>query len=368
MNKLTTLIILGLFCFHFGNAQDIIPIDTTHYNINAKAYILENFNGKEAIYLQAGTISPKNLMFLNGTIEFDVYLKKQQAFPGVYFRVTKEQNAEQFYLRPHLPEKPDANQAIPVTKGISPWQLYFGSKYSFAYNYKYNDWTHVKIVVNGTKAQVYLDHAKKPNLSWDLFHPEQEGELIFGGGNRSGMHLANIKIDKNKKELVDFKPGKKEPIKGLIPEWEVSDKFEEKLLDGQTNLKSLISSRKWGKKIKVEEGVAANISRQVNLRDKIPGNTVFTKIIINSKKDQTKLFEFGYSDRVVAILNGKPIYKGNNNYRSRDYRYLGTIGLFDAIYLNLKKGENVLLLAVSENFGGWLVTGRFENKDGIKIK
>ena len=47
---------------------------------------------------------------------------------------------------------------------------------------------------------------------------------------------------------------------------------------------------------------------------------------------------------------------------------LGTIGLFDAIYLDLKKGENMLLLAVSENFGGWLVTGRFENLNGIRVK
>ena len=71
-----------------------------------------------------------------------------------------------------------------------------------------------------------------------------------------------------------------------------------------------------------------------------------------------KKFEFGYSDRVVAILNGKPIYWGTNQWRSRDYRYLGTVGLFDAIYLDLKKGKNTLLMAVSEDFGDWLITGR----------
>ena len=89
---------------------------------------------------------------------------------------------------------------------------------------------------------------------------------------------------------------------------------------------------------------------------------------INSEKDQTKFFDFGYSDRVVVILNGKPIYKGTNKWRTRDYRYLGTIGLFDGVYLDLKKGKNELLLAVSEDFGGWLVTGKFREDKGLKIE
>ncbi|MCH8059016.1 MAG: hypothetical protein IIA11_01020 [Proteobacteria bacterium] len=45
--------------------------------------------------------------------------------------------------------------------------------------------------------------------------------------------------------------------------------------------------------------------------------------------------------------------KGNNAYQSRDYRYLGTIGLFDAIMLPLAVGDNELWIAVSEAFGGW---------------
>jgi len=368
MIKQIVLTVTALLFIQLNIAQDIIPIDTTNFEINAQSYVIEQYKGQNAIYIQGGSIIPKNMTFLNGTIEYDIYLKKEQAFPGVSFRMTKEQNAEQFYIRPHQSGNPDANQVLPVTRGISPWQLYLGPKYSFVYNYKYNTWTHVKIVVNGTKAQVYIDHAKKANLSWNLFNPTQEGILIFRGGNRSGIHLANIRINKSNTTLVDFKPAERKPIDGLISEWEISDKFEEKLLDDITTIKSAIAVRKWGKKIQVEEGTAANISRQISLRNKIPGNTVFAKVNINSNTEQTKLFEFGYSDRVVVILNGQPIYRGNNNFRSRDYRYLGSVGLFDATYLNLKKGKNELLLAVSENFGGWLVTGKFKDSKGIKIR
>ncbi|WP_350288766.1 hypothetical protein [uncultured Croceitalea sp.] len=367
MYKTLISITLLFFLFINGLAQKTIPLDTLHWSINARSYVLEPFKGKDAIYLQAGSITLKDATFLNGTIEYDIFMKETRGFPGVYFR-SNNSNAEQFYLRPHQSGNPDANQAIGLINGITAWQLYFGPKYSFSYKYPVDKWMHVKIVVHEDKAQVYLDHADKPNLSWRLFHETKSGGISFTGGGISGMHLANFKINNKVHDIQDFNPGERKPIEGAIAQWEVSDKFEENLLNKENTLKSTIANRKWVEKILLEEGTAANISRKVQLRDDQPGNTVFAKITITADKDETQLFEFGYSDRVVVILNGKPIYKGNNGFRTRDYRYLGTIGLFDAVYLNLKKGKNTLLMAVSENFGGWLVTGRFPNQHKLKIK
>lgn len=363
------LFVLGLWISLGTSAQQVIPMDTNALAINARAYIFEHFKGADAIYMQAGAFSLKDIEFLNGTIEFDVFLKEEQAFPGLYFRYQEESsNAEQFFLRPHLSGKPDANQAAPAIQGITPFQLYFGPKYSFPYEYKYDDWTHVKLVVNGDRAQVFMDGASKPNLSWNLFLNQKKGKIAFRSGRFTGMHLANITVDHTTPELVDFKPVERETIPNLIEEWKISDMFEEKLLDDPSNLDPMLSERKWQGKIQVEEGTAANIARIQKLRDGTPGNTVLAKINIQSDKDQIKLFEFGYSDRVVAILNGQPIYWGTNKWRSRDYRYLGTVGLFDGIYLDLKKGKNELIMAVSEDFGGWLITGRFKNSEGVKVK
>ncbi|MEQ6122994.1 hypothetical protein AAON49_02190 [Pseudotenacibaculum sp. MALMAid0570] len=363
--RCTTLLIL--FAILSLKAQNNIPIDTTNWQIQAQSYILENFKGKQSIYLQGGFISLKKTKFLNGTIEFDVYLKEEQAFPGVYFRVDEDLNSEEFFLRPHLSGKPDANQAAPMTHGGTAFQLYFGPKYSFPYTYKFDDWTHVKVVVNDNKAQVYMDHSKEPQFSWNLFHESKEGGISFRGGNRSGIHIANVTIDKNATTIVDFKPGTREPIKDAIQKWTISDPFEESQLKSINNLKKLIKNRTWKEKIKLQEGVAADITRSVKLFKNRKKNTVFAKLVIESDKKQTKLFEFGYSDRVVAILNGKHMYWGNNRWRSRDYRYLGTIGLFDGVYLDLKKGKNTLLMAVSEDFGGWLITGKFNDNKGIKV-
>lgn len=364
------IVVIGLMLLlsQLVDAQNVVPLDTANWDIsNQVSYLVENYKGKNAIYLKGGRISYKGEKFTNGTIEFDLYLKESRSFPGVLFR-TVEEDAELFYIRSHQSGNPDANQVLPITNGLSPWQLYFGPKYSFVYNYKYDDWTHVKIVVNDNRAQVFLDHSETPNLSWNLFHPTRGGGISFQGGGRAAVHIADIKISNQTPQIDNFSPGKRASIDGLIQEWEISDIFDSALLSDPSNLSKVISERKWGTKIQVEEGVAANISRQKYLSDDTTEETVFAKIKINADQDQIKLFQFGYSDDVVAILNGKPVYKGTNKFRSRDYRYLGTIGLFDGIYLDLKKGDNTLLMAVSENFGGWLITGKFEDASGVKVE
>jgi len=352
------------------HAQTAIPIDTLHWEIEAQSYILESHKGEDAVYLKGGSMKLKDRKFSNGTIEYDIHLKEAQSFPGVNFRVDEAgNNGEEWYIRPHLSGKPDANQTTPLVNGIAPWQLYFGPKYSFPYNYNFDDWTHVKLVIDNDRAQVFLDYSKEPNLSWNLLGDRNDGDVYITGGNRSGFHIANIKVDHTKPIIVNFNPKERKPIEGIVSSWKISDKFEEKRLDELEKLTRLISERSWKHTATVEEGVAANISRQVvRYDDNREANTVFAKIVIHSDTKQTKYFDFGYSDRVVALLNGKPIYRGTNRWRSRDYRYLGTIGLFDGIYLHLKKGKNELLMAVSEDFGGWLITGKFPDKNGITIE
>lgn len=361
------ILIILTIAISYDQLKAQVPLEATHWEISAKAHVFEKHKGHDAIYLTEGKMTLRNIGFTNGTITFDVFLKEERSFPGVFFREVETGDSEHFYFRTHLSGKPDANQATAVTKGVTPWQLYFGPRYSFPYDYHYDDWTHVEIRVNEGKAQVFLDHSEQPHLSWNLFHPVREGGISFQGGKFSGVHYANIRIDMEVPDLVSFAPVERKPIQGLVDSWQVSDKFEEQLLMDHENLLELIRERTWKDQIMVEEGAAANISRVQKLRGDGTGNTVLVRAVIRSDRDQIKLFEFGYSDRVVAILNGKPIYRGTNKWGSRDYRYLGTIGLFDGIYLDLKKGENELLMAVSEDFGGWLITGRFQDKKGIAV-
>jgi len=88
-----------------------------------------------------------------------------------------------------------------------------------------------------------------------------------------------------------------------------------------------------------------------------------------AERDGVRRLDFGFSDRVRVFLNRRLLYWGNDAQVSRDYRFLGSIGYFDALYLPLARGENEVILAVSEdNRGGWGVQARFVDPEGIAFK
>ena len=367
MKHVITFLFISICSLPVCYSQEIIPFDTTNWEFNARGYVVENFQGQNAIYLHQGFATLKESNFLNGTIEFDIFLTERRSFPGIRFRAVDSNNMESFYFRPHQSGNPDANQATPVANGLSGWQLYFGPTYSFKYDYEFDTWTHVKLVVKDQYAQIFLDHAEQPNLTWQLKHAPKSGEIALGGGGPSAMHYANFVVKPNEGELAPFEIKLPKAVDQVIPSWIISDKFDETELDNLDNLDQLIKERKWGNTVKMEENHAANIAFVAD-RYGTEGTTVFAKVTIQSDRNQTKLLQFGYSDRAVAILNGTPIYKGDNGFVTRDYRYLGTIGFFDSIYLDLKRGENTLLFAVSENFGGWGITARFVDMEGVEIR
>ena len=87
-------------------------------------------------------------------------------------------------------------------------------------------------------------------------------------------------------------------------------------------------------------------------------NTVLARATIAAEQAGTKAVDLGFSDRALVYLNGTPLYRGDATYRGRDYRFLGSIGWHDTLYLPLDKGDNELVVAVSEDFGGWGVQAR----------
>ena len=66
-----TLSVLASVTTGLAFAQQSIPFDTERWEIDAKAYVLENYQGKDAIYIQQGSAKLKNTAFRNGTLEFD---------------------------------------------------------------------------------------------------------------------------------------------------------------------------------------------------------------------------------------------------------------------------------------------------------
>jgi len=163
------------------------------------------------------------------------------------------------------------------------------------------------------------------------------------------------------------RPGQPESLPdGCISSWWVSDVFPESTLEGRYVLAPEdLAGRSWSP-LETERSGLANLARVqgIDLRR----DTVFARKVLLSDREQIKRLDFGFSDRVRVYLNRRLLYRGDDTYQSRDYRFLGSIGYFDALYLSLVPGENELLMAVSEELGGWGIQAKFENLAGLTFQ
>jgi hypothetical protein len=344
-----------------------IPFDSLKWDLEAVESRIEQYLGQESLYLRGGLVYPKDSDFLNGIIEFDIVFGPERGFMGAVWRMQDVNNFEQFYMRPHQSGNPDANQYTPVFNGIAGWQLYYGEGYGAPVKYSFDKWMHVKIVVSGKNVEVYIVDMEQPAL----FVSDQKREIKSGKvglwvSNFAPCHFANFSYTKLDNPRLKGKEKSAENVpKGTVMSWRISNTIDEKSLDQKFQLTPADKQGLSWSKLDCEASGLANLARVQGIEKN--KNCAIARITIISDKDQTKKVEFGYSDRIKVYLNDRLLYGGNNDYMSRDYRYLGTIGYFDELYLPLRKGENELWMAVSETFGGWGILARFDSMDGISI-
>lgn len=345
-----------------------VPFDSIRWEIDAKESRVEEYLGRQSLFLKGGLALVKDAKFLNGVIEFDIAFSEARTFVGAIWRVQDQQNYEEFYFRPHQSGNPDANQYTPVFNGNAGWQLYYGEDFAAPVRYRFNEWMRVKIVVAGSQAEVYIMDMDTPALFIpELKREPASGQIGLSAGNFNPAHYSNFSFTAANAPVLKgkAKPSKPAP-KGLVTAWSVSSGFPEKNLQGKLQLSESDKSGLTWKKLECEATGIANLSRLVAIGEQ--SNTTFARLIINSEREQIKEIKFGFSDRVRVYLNDHLLYAGDDGFVSRDYRFLGTVGLWDALYLPLKKGRNELWLAVSENFGGWGIQAAFEDMNGIQIQ
>lgn len=335
------------------------------WKVEARKSEFTTVKGKECLYLEHGTAELAGSQFKMGIIEYDVLFEPGRKFAGIQFRKVDPGNQEEFYMRAHQSGNPDATQYTPVYNGTAGWQLYSGEGYSTAFKYEFGEWIHVKLIVAEKSMDVYVNDMSKALLHvHDLKRDPESGTIAFwsflGGawyGNLSYQAMENPPpVPQTLEERV--------PPLGTIMEWEVSSAFHiEDLMDVYKleDFESL-EGLSW-------TSLPVEYTGTVNLAQVSPvtptTNTVLAKTTLESDRKQVKRLDFGYSDLALLYVNGEIVYSGHKQFRSRDYRYLGTIGYFDAAYLKLKEGKNEIVFAVYETSGGWGLKAKLENLDGI---
>jgi glyoxylase-like metal-dependent hydrolase (beta-lactamase superfamily II) len=336
-----------------------VPFDDERWTIEAAEYEVVDYLGQQALRLKGGGAILAETDIRNGLVEFDIAIPESRGFAGAVFRLQDAGNYENFYIRPHQSGNPDANQYQPVYNGVASWQLYHGEGYATVVQYRYDEWMPVKILFAGDQADVYIDSDEPVLHIPDLKRGDPGGAIGVSAANFAAVHFANFRYT----ELADayaFPPAAEaEPAANMIFSWQVSDTFAAEELDGMVELdESHLAERRW-QSLDAETTGITNLARVQGLGEQ--GDTVFAMTTIEADEAGVRELEFGYSDKAAVYLNGKLIYRGDNTYLSRDYRYLGTIGLFDTIVLPLQEGENELCIAVTEAFGGWGVMARLDD-------
>lgn len=302
-----------------------------------------------------GTPTVVGLELEDGVIEVDLLVPDERTFHGVIWHAAGE-DYESFFVRPHQVGNPDAIQYTPVTNGISAWQLYHGPGYWSPIRFPIEDWFTIRVELAGPRADVYVADMATPTLA---IREQKLGRRSGGVGlllSGPGLQVARFATSPDRPSLRGVPIDDEPAHPGTIPRWEVSDAFPASALAGAAVLPDeLYRARTWTS-LDAESTGLANLGRVNGIVD--DGDTVLARTTIDADRAVTRRLELGFSDRATVFLNGRAMFSGDDSYRLRDYRFLGSIGYWYTLHLPLEAGDNDLVVAVTEGFGGWGVQAR----------
>jgi len=301
--------------------------------------------GRECLRLAGDltTILARGVELSDGVIELDLAMTAERSFHGINWRIRGD-DCEAFWVRPHQVGNPDAIQYTPVTNGQSSWQLFTGEGFWHPTEFPIGGWFTIRVAFAGDRLQGHV--AGELVLPCTrLRHGASSGGLgiSFTGGT---LHVGGLRYSDEAPVLPDLPAEPRVP--GAIERWEVSEAFAEAEIGSY-------AARSWTR-LEAEPSGLLDLARVNALTE--AKNTVYARATIASDEAHRAPLELGFSDRAIVFLNGERLFRGSDGYRARDYRFLGSIGWFDTVYLPLVVGDNELVVAVAEDFGGWGLQAR----------
>ncbi len=298
---------------------------------------------------------PNDVELLDGVLEAELAVSVGRSFHGVAWRIADEANYESFFVRPHQVGNDDAIQYTPVTNGLSSWQLDHADGFWRPTQFPVGGWFTVRVEVSEERLRVRVADTVAIECTRLRHVPRAGGIGILVGGD--GLLLGALRWSPEVADLPALPP--EPPLEGVVTRWQVSEPFAEGDLPAE-----LGGEHRWTSLVAEPSGLS-DLARVAALGD--GADTVLARVVVHAERATRTPLRLGFSDRAVVHLNGEPLYRGDDSYRSRDYRFLGSIGWFDTVYLPLEQGANELVVAVSETFAGWGLQARFTEPAGLRF-
>jgi len=365
---LCALVLLFVSAAYSQTPQTLsVPADSPRWDLQGEAKVAD-YQGRKCLMLDGGAAILKDFEMRDGVIDVDVATPAKRGFFGLDVRLDKDgANYEEVYLRQHKSGLPDAMQYTPGLNSGRNWQIYNGPGFTGAVDIPRDVWFHLRLVVTGAQAKLYLKDMDKPALVMDdLKSGVQKGQValydLTGATYYSNFEVRTTPDAPWERHLPPMPAN-------TLTKWRISPSYDGLARNLEQPLTAAESDAiKW-QDVEAEppgfvvlyrylQAPHPMVTFQGDFSKRLepqPGmKVVYARTTIDSDRDQVKKLEIGYSDDVSVFLNGKILYRGRSAQGFRDPGFLGIVNPEnDAVYLPLKKGTNELMLAVSELGGGW---------------
>jgi len=344
-----------------------VPPDSPRWDFQGQAKATE-YLGRKCVLVDGGAAVLKDLELRDGVIDADVATPATRGFFGFLFRMVDEGGtAEEVYLRQHKSGAPDAMQYTPVLNTGRNWQIYNGPGFTAAVDIPKNEWFHLRLVVTGAQAKLYVKDMSSPALDMaDLKSGVQKGGVAIYSLTGE-TYFSNVDV----RSTPDIPWRRQWPAMppDVLTRWSISPSLDALARDLERPLSAAKAASMTWREVEAEppgfvvlyrylEAPHPRVTFQSDFSTRMqpqPGmKVVYARTSIDADRAEVRKLEIGYSDDVSVFLNGQILYRGRSAQSFRDPGFLGIVNPEnDAVYLPLKKGRNELMLAVSELGGGW---------------
>jgi len=317
----------------------------------------------------------KDFEFADGTIEFDVELKGM-GFPGIVFRSSKDSlNGEIFYIRYF--GKPDNHrrttlQYASIQDGVNMWDM--TDDYQAAARINESGWNHVKLVIHGKQMKAYVNDMEQTALEV----PALEGITTSGRIELTGNVIySNFVIRPNATEglprIAGYDPTANDSR--YLRNWSVTEPIDFpfgrdiiKAYGGGESIDSVLyNDKKVWKSLKAERRGLVNLTRLFGNTEQGQRRLTWVKTNISSQNEQSRRIHMGFSDEIWVLVNGKLLHIDKNYYGSPSMKEpRGRCTIENSSFMvPLQKGDNELLIGVTNYFFGWGIIARFDDAGGL---
>lgn len=360
------------------SAQSVdVPLTPDRWTFTGDSSRFESFLGRPSIRVGKGVAIAHDIDLRNGTIEVDVAADKTSPFLGVMFHVQSADNFEVVFFRVGASGTAEAVQYTPCLMGENAWEIVHGPDANAIASIPREQWVHVKVVMGGDTARIYVGGDSSPLLTVPrLASGIPTGSIGFWtGAFGRGGYFSNLRY------VIDGTPhvpvARRALAAGTITDWELSEAIPASathpgVLPQLSKLQwqhvqaepwkpyhdralGLVFINRYRRGANVDPPLdSAGVVLEDSVMDgRVMGSqVVLARTVIDADRDQFRRMHFGYANGAVVYVNGKPLFFGMDPFGLRDLGgVMETTG--EAVYLPLKKGHNEIVLAVTDFFAGW---------------